>query len=43
MPSPPVPLFLSEEVYVPLPLAATYDEVFASIAPDDHELLSRPG
>ncbi len=39
---PPVPLFLSEEVYVPLPLADTYAEVFASVAPDDYQLLIRP-
>jgi hypothetical protein len=39
---PDVPLFLSDETYVDLPLAATYAEVFASIAPDDRELLARP-
>jgi hypothetical protein len=39
---PDVPLFLSEETYIDLPLAATYAEAFASIAPDDRELLSRP-
>jgi hypothetical protein len=39
---PEVPLFLSEEIYIDLPLASTYAEVFASIAPDDRELLSRP-
>lgn len=39
---PDVPLFLSEEIYIDLPLAVTYAEVFASIAPDDRELLSRP-
>jgi hypothetical protein len=39
---PDVPLFLSEETYIDLPLAATYAEAFASIAPDDRELLARP-
>ncbi len=39
---PDVPLFLCDETYIPLPLAATYAEAFASIAPDDRELLSAP-
>jgi hypothetical protein len=40
---PEVPLFLSDELYIDLPLAASYAEAFEECAPQDRELLSRSG
>jgi hypothetical protein len=39
---PDLPLFLSEETYISLPLDRTYAKAFASIAPHDRQLLTRP-
>ena len=38
---PEVPLFLDEETYIELPLAATYARAFDSIAPHDQDTLGR--
>ena len=40
---PDLPLFLSDDAYIDLPLAASYAEAFEGCAPQDRELLSRPG
>lgn len=39
---PEVPLFLTPDLYVDLPLSAAYAEAFEEAAPQDRELLSRP-
>lgn len=39
---PDVPLFLTTDTYIDLPLTASYTDAFRSIAPDDRDLLSTP-
>lgn len=39
---PLVPLFLDPETYIDLPLAETYEQAFAGVAPHDRERLSAP-
>lgn len=38
---PEVPLFLNEDTYIELPLAATYAQAFAGVAPHDQATLAR--
>ena len=39
---PDVPLFLTPDLYIELPLAAAYADAFEESAPQDRQLLTRP-